>query len=186
MGVAGRFFVQLFGTTLCDFGAIMRWWLAVCPGSSSAFGYLLPSLARGFPSRVYPFARYPVASTPARLPPAPLSGGAGGGESGGGDWGVLGCPFWDLAGGGRWDCMAAVLGCCRSIPSCFSCSPPLWGSWTGVFGLTVGPGGMQAVYPPHGMPAVWATHSPGNVIEFRLPTPPGPVGAGGRGGLSSA
>ena len=86
MGVAGRFFVQLFGTTLCDFGAIMRWWLAVCSGSSSAFGYLLPSLARGFPSRVYPFARYPVASTPARLPPAPLSGGAGGGELGDGDW----------------------------------------------------------------------------------------------------
>ena len=27
---------------------------------------------------------------------------------------------------------------------------------------------------------------PGGVIGFRLPTPPGPVGAGGRGGLSSA
>ena len=80
MGVAGRFFVQLFGTTLYDFGAIMRWWLAVCSGSSSAFGYLLPSLARGFLSRVYPFARYPVASTPARLPPAPpFRGGRAGG-----------------------------------------------------------------------------------------------------------
>lgn len=86
MGVAGRFFVQLFGTTLYDFGAIMRWWLAVCSGSSSAFGYLLPSLARGFLSRVYPFARYPVASTPARLPPAPpFRGERAGGSWGGGD-----------------------------------------------------------------------------------------------------
>ena len=84
MGVAGRFFVQLFGTTLYDFGAIMRWWLAVCSGSSSAFGYLLPSLARGFLSRVYPFARYPVASTPARLPPAPPFRG----ERAGGSWAV--------------------------------------------------------------------------------------------------
>ena len=31
MGVAGRFFAQLFGTTLCDFGAIMRWWLSPTP-----------------------------------------------------------------------------------------------------------------------------------------------------------
>ena len=84
MGVAGRFFAQLFGTTLCDFGAVMRWWLAVCSGSSSAFGYLLPSLARGFLSRVYPFARYPVASTPARLPPAPPFRG----ERAGGSWAV--------------------------------------------------------------------------------------------------
>lgn len=49
--------------------------------------YLLPSLARGFSSRVYPFARCPVASTPARLPPPPLSGGGGRGELVGGDWG---------------------------------------------------------------------------------------------------
>lgn len=50
MGVAGRFFVQLFGTTLSDFGAIMRWWLGVCSVFSSAPGYLLSLLSRGFPS----------------------------------------------------------------------------------------------------------------------------------------
>lgn len=179
MGVAGRFFVQLFGTTLYDFGAIMRWWLAVCSGSSSAFGYLLPSLARGFPSRVYPSARCPVASTPARLPPAPpFQGGAGGGELGGGDWDVLGCPSWNLAGGCRCGCMAAVPGCCRDMPSCFWCSLPLWGLWAGVSGLTVGPGDMQAVYSQHGMTAVWATNSPG-CDWISTAHPPGPVGAEG-------
>lgn|SRR5574337_17997 len=127
MGVAGRFFAQLFATTLRDFGAIMRWWLVVCLGSSSAPGYPLPLLSRRFPSRVYPSAPCPVASSTARLPPAPLSGGAGGGESGGGDWDVLGCLSWDLAGGSRWGRMAGVLGCCRDIPSCFSCRPPPWG-----------------------------------------------------------
>ena len=52
MGVAGRLFVQLFGTTLYDFGAIMRWWLPVCSGFSSAPGHPLPLLSRRFPSRV--------------------------------------------------------------------------------------------------------------------------------------
>lgn len=42
--------------------------------------------------------------------------------------------------------MAAVMGCCRDIPSRFSCSPSLWVSWVGVFGLAVGPGDMQAVH----------------------------------------
>ena len=100
MGVAGRFFAQLFGSTPCDFGTIARWGLD-CTGSSSASGYPLPLLSRGFPFRVYPSARFPVASTLAQLPPAPLSGGAGGGELGGGDWGVLGYPSLDLAGGCR-------------------------------------------------------------------------------------
>ena len=80
--------------------------------------------------------------------------------------------------------MAAVPGYCRDIPSCFSCSSPLWGSWVGVSGLAVGPGDMQTVYSPHGMAADWATYSPRDVIGFRLPTPPGPVGAGGRGGAN--
>ena len=93
MGVAGRFFVQFFCTTLCDFGTI-AWWGLVCTDSSSASGYPLPLLSRGFPFRVYPSARFPVASTPARLPPRPpFQGGAGGGELGGGDWDVLGCLF---------------------------------------------------------------------------------------------
>ena len=74
MGVAGRFFAQLFGTTLCDFGAIMRWWLPACSGSSSAPWYLLPFLSPGIP--------IPGLSVCA-LP---------------------GCLFWDLAGGGRWGC----------------------------------------------------------------------------------
>lgn len=113
-----------------------------------------------FPSRFYPFARCPVASTPARLPPRPpFQGVAGGGELGGGDWDELGCLFWDLAGGSRWCCMTAVPGCCRDIPSCFSCRPPLWGSLAGVSGLVLDPGDMQAVYPPHGMTG--------------LPSPPG-------------
>ena len=83
MGVAGRFFVQFFGTTLCDFGTIARWGLD-CTGSSSASGYPLPLLSRGFPFRVYSFARCPVASTPARLPPAPPFRG----ERAGGSWAV--------------------------------------------------------------------------------------------------
>ena len=45
MGVAGRFFVQLFGTTLCDFGTIAWWWLA-CFVFNFASWYLLPPLAR--------------------------------------------------------------------------------------------------------------------------------------------
>ena len=106
MGVAGRFFVQLFGTTLCDFGAIMRWWLAVCSGSSSAFGYLLPSLARGFLSRVYPFARYPVASTPARLPPAP--------------------PFRGWRAGGSW---AVEIGMCSDACSEIRLEVVAWTAW---------------------------------------------------------
>lgn len=83
MGVAGRLFVQLFGTTPHDFGTI-AWWELVCTGSSSASGYPLPLLSLGFPFRVYPSARCPVASTPARLPPAPPFRG----ERAGGSWAV--------------------------------------------------------------------------------------------------
>ena len=97
MGVAGRFFVQLFGTTLCDFGTI-AWWGLVCTGSSSASGYPLPLLSRGFPFRVYPSARFSVASTPARLPPAPLSGGSG--RGGVGRW-RLGCARMPILRFGR-------------------------------------------------------------------------------------
>lgn len=35
------------------------------------------------------------------------------------------------------------------------------GAWGGVSGLALDPGDMQAVYPPHGMAADWATYSPG-------------------------
>ena len=84
MGVAVRLFVQLLGTTPCDFGTIAWWWLA-CSVFNFASWYLLPSLARGFPSRVYPSARCPVASTPAHSPPPPFQGERAGGSWGGGD-----------------------------------------------------------------------------------------------------
>ena len=80
MGVAGRLFVQFFGTTPYDFGAIMRWWLAVCSGSSSGSGYPLSLLPGDSPSRAYPSARCPVASTPAHSPPPPFQGERAGGS----------------------------------------------------------------------------------------------------------
>lgn len=88
MGVTGSCVVQLFGTTPCDFGTIAWWWLA-CSVFGLASRCLLPSLARGFPSRVYSFACCPVASTPARLPAAPPF--RGGWRAGGVGRGRLGC-----------------------------------------------------------------------------------------------
>jgi hypothetical protein len=94
MGVAGRFFVQLFGTTLCDFGAIMRRWLPVCSGSSSGPGYLLPFLSPVTPIPGLSVCALPGCPHLSPTPPAPpFQGGAGGGESGGGDWDGLGCLF---------------------------------------------------------------------------------------------
>lgn len=96
MGVAGRFFAQLFGTTLCDFGAIMRWWRPVCSGSSSASGYLLPLLSRGFPSGLSVCA-LPSCLHPSPTPPRPpFQGGAGGGELGGGDLGGIRHSLWRI------------------------------------------------------------------------------------------
>ena len=126
MGVTGSCVVQLFGTTPCDFGTIAWWWLA-CSVFGLASRCLLPSLARGFPSRVYSFACCPVASTPARLPPAPPFRG----ERAGGSWaGEIGmCPD---ARSGIWLEVIDVAewlqhqGCCRDLPSHISCSSPLW------------------------------------------------------------
>lgn len=84
MGVAGRFFVQLFGTTPCDFGAIMRWWLPVCAGSSSAPGYLLPFLSPGISSPGLSVRALPRSLHPSPTPPRPPFRG----ERAGGSWAV--------------------------------------------------------------------------------------------------
>ena len=100
-------------------------------------------------------------------------------SGGGGDWDVLGYPSWDLAGGCRCGCMAAVPGCCRDIPSSIS---------MGVMGRCLWPHRGPRRYAG-GIPATWygcrsgRSTFPGRV-GFRLPTPPRPAGAGGRGGQS--
>ena len=93
MGVAGRFFAQLFGTTLCDFGAIMRWWLPACSGSSSAPGYLLPFLSPGIPIPGLSVCAVQLHPPQPDSPRPPFQGERAGGELGGGDWDVLGCLF---------------------------------------------------------------------------------------------
>ena len=124
MGVAGRFFAQLFGTTLCDFGAIMRWWLPACSGSSSAPGYLLPFLSPGIP--------IPGLSVCA-LP---------------------GCLFWDLAGGGRWGCThGCSSGVLQGHTFLLLMQATTVGSWAGDYGFALGSGDMQSVHPPLGMAA---------------------------------
>ena len=186
MGVAGRFFVQLFGTTLCDFGAIMRWWLAVCSGSSSAFGYLLPSLARGFPSRVYPFARYPVASTPARLPPRPPFRGSG--RGGVGRW-RLGCARMPVLGfGWRWS--VGLHGSSSGVLQRHTFLLLVQSATVGVMDRCLWPRRGARRYAGGVSAARYACSLgyplPGDVIEFRPPTPPGPVGVegGGDGGCT--
>ena len=93
MGVAGRFFVQRFGTTPHNFGTITWWWVA-CSGFSSESRYPLSLLARGIPIPGFASGVLPGSPTPARLPPAPpFQGVAGGGELGGGGWSALLVPI---------------------------------------------------------------------------------------------
>jgi hypothetical protein len=46
-------------------------------------------------------------------------------------------------------------------------------------GFAMSPGDMRAMYSPHGMAAVWATRSPGDVIDFGCPHRPAPQGLEG-------
>ena len=175
MGVAGRFFAQLFGTTLCDFGAIMRWWLPACSGSSSAPGYLLPFLSPGIPIPGLSVCALPGCLHPSPTPPpSPFQGE----QTGGGSWAVEiemrsdACSgIWlEVADGAAR--MAAVLGCCRDIPSCFSCRPPLWGHGQ----VTMASLWAQETCSRCIRHLVWlrqATHSR-VVIRSRLPTRPAP------------
>lgn len=95
----------------------------------------------------------PSSLHPSPTPPAPPFQGV----AGGGSWAVeigIGSDArsWirlELADGPH----GCVPGCCMDIPSCFSCSSPLWGAWVDVAGLAVGSGDMQAVYSPHGQAA---------------------------------
>jgi len=93
MGVAGRFFVQRFGTTPHNFGTITWWWLP-CSGCSSESRYPLSLFARGIPIPGFACGVLPGSPAPARLPPAPpFQGVAGGGELGGGGWSALLVPI---------------------------------------------------------------------------------------------
>lgn len=53
-----------------------------------------------------------------------------------------------------------------------------------VSGVAVGPEDLRVMYPLLGMATDLGDLLPRDAIGFRLPTPPGPVGAGGRGGPS--
>lgn len=79
MGIAGRFFVQRFGTAPHNFGTL-TWWLLACSGSSSESRYPLSLFARRIPIPGFAFGVLPGSLILARLPPPPLSGAAGGGS----------------------------------------------------------------------------------------------------------
>lgn len=150
------------------------------------FGVLVPSAVTrpGIPIPGLSVCALPGCLHPSPTPPRPpFQGGAGGGELGGGDWGVLGCPFWDLAGGGRWDCMAAFP---RGAGACLraSCAVHHYGAH-----------GSLSLASPRTQRHVGGVFFtlygcslgcllPQDVRGFRLLAPPGPVGEGGRGELA--